>query len=927
MRTILLLSSFIIISNLFGQIKKKIDVESYYKWKSIAQKSISTKGNYVAHLQKSYRGNDTLYIQRKSNWDTPIAYGRVKKFDLDFNERFVVFTAVNDYDSVRKLKLDEVPKKEWLKDSVVVFSFLKDTIFKFEETASYTIAKNGSDWLLIARDEGFELKKEEQKKKKCFLNKKKNESIDPLKNKGSVLTVFNIENQTTNHIEGVTEHALSDSGGSYAYVHSYTHNDTIDSAQLFVSFNGSLSKVYEIEGEIVQPTFNRLGTNLAFKISVDTGDYKKHQLYLFDLVNSKLNLVADTISDFFKTYQSVDLESKPSFSKDGTKLFYQLGIKPIEPAKDSLTKDEKYKLDLWNWNDGKLQPQQLLSAKKDAKGLVDVVYRIDDQKNVQLIDSASQSISYLNHKDSEYALIRDQEPYLKEMTWDFWYYDLYRVSLESGKKDLVYKKYHGWSSYLSPNGDQFCFFEPADSNWYCKNLKTSSVVNLTKTLDGDFYSRYHDVAQKIGPNAELVWVEGEQQVILKDHYDLWLVSLDGSKAERLTNGKEKGFVYSLLKLDEENDFVMLNEPIYVQHINDKTKSEGVSLIENREVKNLVSFDAKMIKITKAKESENVIFQLMTFEQYPDIYYSDLKFENKTKLTEANPQQKEYNWGTVEMVSWIDYKGDSVRGMLYKPEDFDPAKKYPMIVYFYERYTDRFHYYYRPKTTASIIYATEYVSNGYLVFIPDIAYEIGKPAQSAYNSIMSGTDFLIRNNNYIDSTRLGLQGQSWGGYQTAQLVTMTTRFKCGMAGAPVSNMFSAYGGMRWGSGLSRTFQYETGQSRIGATIWESPELYIENSPLFHLPKVETPLLIMHNDGDGAVPWYQGVELFNGLRRLGKPTWLLNYNDDEHNLMKEANRLDLSIRMRQFFDYYLLGSEKPEWMKEGIPAIVKGKENRY
>ena len=189
------------------------------------------------------------------------------------------------------------------------------------------------------------------------------------------------------------------------------------------------------------------------------------------------------------------------------------------------------------------------------------------------------------------------------------------------------------------------------------------------------------------------------------------------------------------------------------------------------------------------------------------------------------------------------------------------------------------------------------------------------------------DYEMNEDPNIDSKRMGLQGQSWGGYQTAQMITMTNRYAAAMAGAPVSNMISAYGGIRWESGLNRQFQYEKQQSRIGATLWEAPELYIENSPIFNLPKVKTPLLIMSNDEDGAVPWYQGIELFTGLKRLGKPCWMLNYNGDKHNLMKNANRIDLSIRMRQFFDHYLQGAPAPKWLTDGIPATVKGEEMRY
>jgi len=251
----------------------------------------------------------------------------------------------------------------------------------------------------------------------------------------------------------------------------------------------------------------------------------------------------------------------------------------------------------------------------------------------------------------------------------------------------------------------------------------------------------------------------------------------------------------------------------------------------------------------------------------------------------------------------------------------------LIIYYYELNSDELHAYHAPRPTASVIHPIEYASAGYVVFIPDIRYKPGYPAKGAYDCIMSGTDHVLKLYKNIDSTRMGLQGQSWGGYQTAQLITMTKRYAAAMAGAPVSNMFSAYGGIRWGSGLNRQFQYESTQSRIGKTIWEAPELYIENSPLFHLNKANTPLLIMSNDQDGAVPWYQGIELYTGMRRLGKPCWMLNYNGDDHNLTKLANKIDLSIRMRQFFDHYLLNKPAPLWLTEGLPAIEKGKTLKY
>ena len=261
-------------------------------------------------------------------------------------------------------------------------------------------------------------------------------------------------------------------------------------------------------------------------------------------------------------------------------------------------------------------------------------------------------------------------------------------------------------------------------------------------------------------------------------------------------------------------------------------------------------------------------------------------------------------------------------MIFKPENFDPTKKYPMIAYFYEKDSDLLHLFRNPAPSASTINIPLFVSQGYIVFNPDIPYKVGYPGESAISAIVSGVNAVV-DRGYVDPKRIGIQGQSWGGYQVAYMVTETNMFAAAGAGAPVSNMFSAYGGIRYGSGLVRQFQYERQQSRIGGTPWNSFLRYVENSPLFHADKVETPLLMMHNDRDGAVPWTQGVEYFTALRRLNKPVWLLNYNNEDHNLVQRKNRKDLSIRLSQFFDHYLKDAPAPEWMVKGLPAVDKGR----
>ena len=326
---------------------------------------------------------------------------------------------------------------------------------------------------------------------------------------------------------------------------------------------------------------------------------------------------------------------------------------------------------------------------------------------------------------------------------------------------------------------------------------------------------------------------------------------------------------------------------------------------------------------KAMNANTYIFTRENYVESPDLYSTTDNATTATRLTSLNPQQKNYNWGTAELYKWKAFDGKMSEGVLYKPENFDPSKKYPLILYFYETHSNTVYDYIDPTPTGSRLNVSFFVSRGYLVFSPDIRYTIGHPAKSAYNYVVSAAKDLSKHK-WVDAKNIGIQGQSWGGIQVAQLITMTDMFKAAWAGAPVANMTSAYGGIRWESGVNRQFQYEKTQSRIGATLWEKPQLYIENSPLFHLPKVKTPLVIMANDADGAVPWYQGIELFTGMRRLGKKVWMLNYNGEAHNLVERKNKKDIQIREQQYFDWLLKGENPPAWITEGVPAVKKGKD---
>jgi dipeptidyl aminopeptidase/acylaminoacyl peptidase len=423
------------------------------------------------------------------------------------------------------------------------------------------------------------------------------------------------------------------------------------------------------------------------------------------------------------------------------------------------------------------------------------------------------------------------------------------------------------------------------------------------------------------------WTERDEAMLVYDRYDIWKLDPQGLRAPvNLTQGagRKTATAYRYVSTDPDERFIKAGQSLLLRSFNQRTKASGYAQMDASGCCLPVALqggDYALGMPLKAKDTGMYIYTRETFQDPPDLYASaDLK--SGLKLSDINPQQAGYNWGRAQLFTWKAYNGKEATGIVYLPEDFDPKKKYPLIAYFYEKLSDGLHSYMPPSPTPSRLNIPFFVSRGYIVLAPDIEYTTGYPGKAAFDYVVSGARALAKKG-WADSARMGIQGQSWGGYQVAHIITRTKLFKAAWAGAPVANMTSAYGGIRWESGLNRQFQYEHSQSRIGATLWEKPNLYIENSPLFHLRNVSTPLVIMSNDADGAVPWYQGIEMFTAMRRLGKQVWMINYNGEAHNLVERKNRKDIQVREQQFFDWLLKGEKPTPWITDGVPATEKGR----
>jgi dipeptidyl aminopeptidase/acylaminoacyl peptidase len=926
MQSKFLLAFLMLSTNLFAQNspKRPLNHNIYDGWNDIAKPAISNNGKLVSYEVNPQKGDGMLWVYNdydKNTYQFPRGYNA--KFSPTSN--FIVFQIKPQFEFIRKAKLAKKKTEEMPKDSLVVFVFANAKKQLYPNVKSFKVPEDDGNIVAIFTE--FEKPKVENDSTKKEPNKK-----SPSKKANSIgsLILLNPLNEQSQKVDSVSQYAVSKNGQFIAY--SKMIGDSIKTSLLYIfnTQNFNAIEIFKSMGEISQVNFDDKGSQLAFVFTGDTGKVKEYSLYYWDSKNQNLQRIVDKSSKGMPTGWMVSQHFEPNFSASGKRLFFGTSPIPVKEEKDTLLEDEKTILDVWSWTDTLLQTQQKVRLKDADKKSYLAVYHIKEKRMVQLANDSVERVRVLLKGDAPLALAACNKPYLYSMTWESpLKSDYYLVDINTGKYELLLKGLP-FQPQLSPSGKYLAYYNPADSSWYTWSKKDGKTLSQTKGLPANFYDEQNDIPQIPEPYGSAGWVENDKFFLVYDMFDIWALDPTGKlKPIGITNGYGRTLknTYRIIRTND-NDYLEYSNNELVEVFNKSTKQSGFGLIRFDQpggVDQKLFTNHKYRYASKAKDSNTLIWQRESFTEYRDLWISDMEFSNAAKISNANPNMHDYKWGIVKLYKWIDFNRDSVEGLIYLPEDFDPNRKYPMMVYFYETHTDNLHNFYDPKPSRSVISPSMYVSNDYIVFMPDIKYRIGYPGQSAYNAVISGTMAII-NEGFVDKDRIGVQGQSWGGYQVAYLITQTNLFKAASAGAPVSNMTSAYGGIRWESGMARMFQYEHTQSRIGGTLWDKPLLFIENSPIFHVQKVNTPLLIRHDDADGAVPWYQGIELFLALRRLGKPAWLINYNDDDHNLTRYPNRVDWSIRMQQFFDYYLKDAPMPMWMK-GIPQIKKGKYMGY
>ncbi len=594
--------------------------------------------------------------------------------------------------------------------------------------------------------------------------------------------------------------------------------------------------------------------------------------------------------------------------------------KKSEESKKGNEEDEDVEIPdmvIWHHLDKRLQSMQQVQEKRDKDFSYLSIYRVKEKKFIRLADDevrrvvpADKGHWAVGYDDTKYRLMGNLEGRR--------YQDVYAINMKTGEKNLIMEKSR-WSYDLSPDGSHFLYYD--DGHYFTYEMASHKKINITEKVATSFVDEEDDHNVVKPPVRPMGWVKDGVSILLYDNWDVWNVPVHGGKGSNLTvDGKKEGIRYRRrFRLDPKEKGVDLSGGIYFSAYGEWTKKGGIVRIDKGKpgVKRLLWDDASFSSLLKAKNSDVYLYTRQTYEDYPNYYVTDPSLRNGRKITEANSQQKDFLWSSgVRLIDYESDKGDKLQAALFLPTNYENGKRYPTIVYIYEKVSQRLHSYSTP--SARGFNSSVYNSWDYAALMPDITYKVNDPGMSAVWCVLPAIEAAVEDG-VVDGDKVGIHGHSWGGYQTSFLITQTNLFKAAVAGAPLTNMISMYSSIYWNTGSANQPIFESSQGRFEGGYWENIEAYTRNSPVYYAENVTTPLILLHNDKDGAVDWNQGIEYFNTLRRLDKSVVMLQYKGENHGLRKPINQKDYTMRMREFFDHHLLGKPAPQWLEAGIPHL--------
>ena len=927
--------------------RRALMMDDLLNWKNIRGSTISNDGKWFGYQLAPNEGDSEVILRRTADDHElrfPVGDNAAASLSFSENSRYALFTIAPTKHEAERLRRDRRP----VQNQVALVNLATGDVQKFEKVRRATFSGERGSWvamhLYAPEASGGGAAGGAPSAAPAGGRGGGSGSGRP---QGADLLLHEIATGQLIALGNVSEFAFDKSGDWLAWTVE-ARDQLGNGVQLMHMATRSIRSL-----DAAKATYSRLAWSedgkavAALRGAVAAGDTTHALLMFSDLAGaSPVKTELDPAKHAgFPAGMRISAHRTPRWSEDRTTVFFGLqpamsradravadsvqrtDSGPAQPqpqrpgAADARASDtlnsERPQLVIWHYLDPRLQRAQEVQENSDRSFNYLALYRIPEEKVIQLATDSMRTV--LPAPKERWATGIDNRAYELQTALDGRSFrDLYAVDLMTGARRLLLKKAAA-NSYPSPDGTRVLYYD--DGHYFTYDFATGQSRNITAKVPTSFVNTEDDHNVKNPPIPPMGWSRDGSAVLLFDNWDVWKVPATGGPAVNLTvNGRRDGIRYQRrYSFDPEERGIDLTKPLYFAAYGESTKKEGLARVEPGKpgVTMKLWGDAR-IGVVKARKADTFLYTRQTVTDFPNYHVTDASLAPGRRITDANPQQRSVAWSAgARLVDYTSAKGHKLQAAMYLPANYEPGRKYPTIVYIYEKRSQNLHSYNVPNATRAFNPAV-YTSRGYVVLEPDIVYTLNDPGMSAVWAVVPAVEAAVATG-VVDRDRIGIHGHSWGGYQTAFLITQTNLFKSAIAGAPLTNMVSMYGSVYWNSGTADGAIFESSQGRFLGGYWDNTEAYIRNSPVFHATKVETPLLLLHNDQDGAVPFNQGLEYYNVLRRLGKEVAMLQYVGENHGVTRPANQKDYTIRMREFFDHHLTGAPKPDWLKEGVPRL--------
>jgi hypothetical protein len=839
--------------------KKSLDFSACSNWPAIGLEKISNNGKFLIYTIFQSKKN-TLVVQSTDNsWKQEIQEALEGIFTE--NSRWLIYNGQ--------------------KDSIGIFDLIKHTSKYIANAGSFsTIANDVDQWL-------------------CYISNEEKKS----------LVLLNLETDEKIIYKDIVDCNFQDKQILFT-----TLNKENPSLKFLFWINPNTRKCIKI-CEVHQAgnySFDKSAKQLVFLAKENFHNENRLSLRYYNIdMDSSITLI-DTLTGDMNDMRLAD--EQIAFNDSGDVIFFK-----TEKKQRPKVENKKNYVTISSYNEDSIQF-------KSKMGPFLAVMHLKDRRVIQL------------QKDIDRGIIENKSNYIISQgnyvgSFDDYKWrvsarpDIYLISTWNGERILLKKRLISYGLSFSTGGKYVIWYDREIKHWFTYNISLRKVKNITSKILVPLYfnNEYPDLPS---PEGIVGWTKEDKFILIYDRNDIWQVDPEGIISPiniTHSHGVKNHIKFKYIDFDKIHPgLIDLNDTILLSAFNLNNRTSGFfKLLLNKQwsLKELVmepivySLPApynfpdilgatSLTDPIKASNAVTFIVKRMTATEYPNLYSTN-DFIHFTRLTNLAPQ-KLYNWYTTELIRWKLFNGKEAQGILYKPENFNSSKKYPIIFYYYEKNSYALNLFIHPKLSNGIMSIPWFVSHGYLVFVPDICYTVGYPGLSAYNYVVSAAKHLFQKT-WVDKNRAGLQGHSFGGFETNYIIAQTNIFSAAASSAGFTNLSSAYGQQWYGS-----MYFERRQGRINSNPWRRPDRYIKNSPIFKADMVSTPLLLMHNKNDAIVSLSQADEWYNCLKRLGKKVWLLSYENEGHILRKKENQLDYSLRLSQFFDHYLKRLLPPDWM---------------